>query len=65
MYGNGYLAVVGKSEASIQYYGRETMETILVTQGQGRCLLGSAAAKGLQVLRFGPELGDVANVLFM
>ena len=38
------------------------METILVTQGQGRCLLGSSAAKRLQVLRVGPELGDVANV---
>ena len=38
------------------------MESILVTQGQGRCLLGSSAAKRLQVLRVGPELGDVANV---
>ena len=38
------------------------METILVTQGQGRRLLGSSATKRLQVLRVGPELGDVANV---
>ena len=40
------------------------METILVTQGQGQCLLGSSAAKRPQVLRVGPELGDVANVSF-
>ena len=32
--------------------------------GQGRCLLGSSAAKRLQVLRVGPEMGDVANVFF-
>ena len=32
---NGYLPVVGKFEASLQCYGRKTMETILVTQGQG------------------------------
>ena len=54
-----YLPVVGKFEASLQCYGRKTMETILVTQGQG---LGSCAAKGLQVLCVGPELVDVANV---
>ena len=61
--GNGYLPVVGKFEASLQCYERKTMETILVTQGQGRCLLGSTAAKKrLQVLRVELELGDVANV---
>ena len=38
------------------------METILVTQGEGRCLLGSYAAKRLQVFRIGSELGNVANV---
>jgi len=53
---------VSKFEASIQCYGKKTMETILVTQGEGRCLLGSFAAKRLQVSRVGPELGDVANV---
>ena len=37
-HGNGYLPVVGKFEASIQCYGRKTMETILVTQREGRCL---------------------------
>ena len=62
VYGNGYLPVVGKFEASIQCFGRKTMETILVTQGEGRCLLGSSAAKRLQVLRVGPELRNVASV---
>jgi len=33
------------------------METILVTEEEGRCLLGGPAAKRLQVLRAGPELG--------
>ena len=33
VYGNGYLPVVGKFEASIQCFGRKTMQTILVTQG--------------------------------
>ena len=62
VYGNGCLPVVGKFEASIECNGRKTMETILVTQGEGRCLLGSPAAKRLQVLKVGPELGGVANV---
>ena len=65
VYGNGYLPVVGKFEASIQCFGRKTMETILVTQGEGWCLLGSSAAKRLQVLRVGPELGNVANVFLV
>ncbi|KAL9964676.1 hypothetical protein ACROYT_G028351 [Oculina patagonica] len=38
------------------------METTLVTQGEGRCLLGSPAAKRLHVLKVGPELGGMANV---
>ena len=62
VYGNGYLPVVGKFKASLQCHGRKTMETILVTQGQGRSLLGSSAAKRLQVLHVGPELGDMVNV---
>ncbi|KAL9969742.1 hypothetical protein ACROYT_G021997, partial [Oculina patagonica] len=62
VYGNGCLPVVGKFEASIECNGRKTMETILVTQGEGRCLLGSPAAKRLQVLKVGPELEGVANV---
>ena len=41
------------------------METSLVTQAEVRCLLGSSAAKRwLQVLRVGPELGDVVKALF-
>ena len=62
VYGNGYLLVVGKLQASLQCYGRNSMVTILVTQGQGRCFLGSSAAKRLQVLHVGLELGDVANI---
>lgn len=62
VYGNGYLPVVCKFEASIECNGRKTMDTILVTQGEGRCLLGSPAAKQLQVLKVGSELGGVANV---
>ena len=62
VYGNGYLPVVGKFEASIECNGRKIMETILVTRGEGRCLFGSPAAKRLQVLKVGPELGGVANV---
>ena len=57
VYGNGYVPVLGKFEASSQCYGRKTMVAILVTQGEGRCLLGSSAAKRLQVLRVGPVLG--------
>ena len=53
---------MGKFEASIQCYGRKTIETNLVTQEDGRCLLGSSASKRLQVLRVGPKLGTVAKV---
>ena len=60
VYGNGRLPVVGKFEATIECHGRKTMETILVTQGEGRCLLGSPAAKILQVLQVGPELEGMA-----
>ena len=62
MYGNGYLPVVGKFEGSIHCVGRKTMETILVTQGEGWCLLSTSAAKRLQVLHVGSELGNVAKV---
>ena len=65
VYGNGHLPVVGKFQANIQCFGRKTMETILVTQGEGRCLLGSSASKRLQVLRVGPELGNVTNVFLI
>ena len=61
VYGNGCLPVVGKFQASVECYGRKTMETILVTQGEGQCLLGSPAAKQLQVLQVGPELEGMAT----
>ena len=35
------------------------VETVLVTQAEGWCLLGSSAAKCLQVLKVGPELYSV------
>ena len=62
VYGNGCLPVVGKFEATVECYGRKTMETVLVTQGEGRCLLGRPAAKRLQVLKVGPEASGMAQV---
>ncbi len=56
------MKVVGKFEASTECNGRKTMETILVMQGEGRRLLSSPAAKRLQVLTIGPELGGVEKV---
>ena len=54
---------MGKFEASVKCYGKKTTETILVTQGEGRCLLGSSAAKRRpQVLPVGAELGEVVKV---
>lgn len=44
VYGNGWLPVVGKLEATIKCHERTVAETVLVTQGEGRCLLGSSAA---------------------
>ena len=41
------------------------VETVLVTQGEGRCLLGSPAAKKLQVLKVGPELVNMTAVYSM
>ena len=35
---------------------------VLVTQGEGRCLLGSLAAKKLQVLKIKPDLVNVTTV---
>ena len=37
-------------------------ETVPFTQGKGRCLLGSSAAKCLQVLKIGPELASTTTV---
>ena len=44
VYGNGYLPVVGKFKATIECFGQRIEKFILVTQGEGRFLLGSPAA---------------------
>ncbi|XP_068713243.1 uncharacterized protein [Montipora foliosa] len=62
VYGNGCLPVVGKFEATIECHGQTLTETVLVTQGEGRCLLGSSAAKCLQVLKVGPPLASMITV---
>ena len=40
-------------------YGQKVVENSLITEGDGRCLLGSSAAKRLQVWKVGPELVGV------
>ena len=62
VYGNGCLAEVVKFEATIECHGQKVMETVLVTQGEGRCLLGSPAAKKLPVLKVGPVLVNMTTV---
>ena len=62
VYGNGSLAVVGKFEATVECHGQKVVENILVTEGDGRCLLGSSAAKRLQVLKVGPELVGIYSI---
>ena len=62
VYGNGCLPVVDKFEATIECHGQKVVETVLVTQGEGRCLLGSPAAKKLQVLKVGPDLVNMTTV---
>ena len=62
VYGNGCLLVVGKFEAIIECHGQKVVETVLETQGEGRCLLGSPAAKRLQVLKAEPELVNMTTV---
>ena len=62
VYGNGCLPVVGKFEATIECHRKTVTETVLVTQGEGRCLLGSSAAKCLQVLNVVPELASMTTV---
>ena len=51
VFANGCLPVVGKFEATIESHGQKVVETFLVTQGEGRCLLGSPAAKKVKVLK--------------
>ena len=53
---------MGKFEATNECHGQTVAETVLVTQGRGRCLLGSSAAKCLQVLKVGPEIASTATV---
>ena len=62
VYGNGSQAVVSKFEGSIECHGQKVVENILVTEGEGRCLLGSSAAKRPQVLKIGPELVGVYSI---
>ena len=62
VYGNGCLPVVGKFEATIEFHGQTVAETVLVRQGEGRCPLGSSAAKCLQVLKVRPEIARAATV---
>ena len=62
MYGNGNLSVIGKFTAFIECSGNKIVETILVTEGEGRYLLGSSAAKRLNVLHVGPLRKEPASV---
>ena len=62
VYGNGCFPFLGKFETTIECHGQTVVETVLVTQGEGRCLLGSSAAKCLQVLKVGPELASTTTV---
>lgn len=61
-YGNGCLPVLGKFEATIECDGQIVVETVLVTRGEGRCRLGSQAAKRRQVLKVGPKLENMTIV---
>ena len=51
VYGNGCLPVVSKYKVTFECHGQKIVETVLLTQGEGRCLLGSPAARTLQVLK--------------
>ena len=62
VYGNGCLPGVGKFEATIEFHGQNVVETVLVTQGEGQCLLCSSAAKKLQVLKVGPDLVNMTTL---
>ena len=53
---------VGKFEATTECHGQKVVETVLVTQGEGRCLLSNPAAKRLQVLKVAPELVNMTTV---
>ena len=42
--------------------GKKVVETVLVTQGEGQCLLGSPAAKKLEVLKARLDLLNMKTV---
>ena len=62
VYGNGRLPVVSKYEVTFECHGQKIVETALVTQGEGRCLLGSPASRTLQVLKIGLDLVNMRTV---
>ena len=62
VYGNWCLPVVCKFEVTIECHGQNIVETVLVTQGEGRCLLASPVAKKLQVQKVGPDLVKMTTV---
>ena len=62
VYDNGCRPVVGKFEATIEFYGKTVVKTVLLTQGERWCLLGGPAAKKQQVLKVGPELVNMTTI---
>lgn len=62
VYGNGCLPVVSTFEVTIACHGQKVVETVLVTQGEGQYLLGSPAAKKLEVLKARLDLLNMKTV---
>ena len=62
VYGNGCLPVVSTFEVKIACHGQKVVETVLVTQGEGQCLLGSPAAKKFEVLKARLDLLNMKTV---
>ena len=62
VYGNGCLPVVSTFEVTIACHGQKVVETVLVTQGEGQCLLGSPPAKKLEVLKSRLDLLNTKTV---
>ena len=62
VYGNRCLPVVSKYEVTFECHGQKLVETVFVAQGEGWCLLGSPAARKLQVLKVGPDLVNMTTV---
>lgn len=63
VYGNSLLPVVGSFRAVITCYGHQVEEDVLVTKGTGQCLLGSQAAKRLQVLKVWKMVEEGINTI--